>query len=199
VVPAQASTSGAILLKTQNAGVNGVSGKLKFITGTSSFGNTGLYSLTTGLAKYGNGGNISLAVGTGDSGDGGNVKITAGETTMAKSPQGTDQFGGSIGIVAGHGSGTEAGHGGRMNITGGLGASFSGGSVRFHSGFGTRSSSGNVTVMSANSGELGVSGRMIIRTGTSSAGNTGWINITRSEAAAPLSRIQCVCCASAIT
>ena len=99
-----------------------------------------------------------MTVGTGDGGTGGAMTLTAGDTSAANAA------GGSLDITAG--SSTTSGAGGAVSISGGVGASGLGGAVTVSSGVGTDTSSGAVLMESSNAGNNGVSGNMVLKTGT---------------------------------
>jgi hypothetical protein len=67
--------------RTPNAGKEGVSGSVRFDTGTSSDGHSGSFDVTTGSAHQGHRGSVTITVGPGDEGGGGDVLLAAGETT----------------------------------------------------------------------------------------------------------------------
>lgn len=192
------TSSGPFSLRTPNAGGTGVSGEISISTGTSSAGNTGAILMGTGEATAGHGGDVRIRVGTGHSDDGGNILISAGETTAA------GFTGGNVVITAGEGSSTytyDGGDGGVVQIFGGAGQGgmdeddggnvevsggyarvARGGSFLVRTGFGETSSSGIIDIATANAGQKGVSGDIDLSTGTSSLGNTGYINIETGEA-----------------
>ena len=96
-----ATTSGAIVIRSANAGDAGVSGVLIFSSGSSSSGTTGSVSIGSGAATDGKGGAVSITVGSGDSGAGGELTLTAGKSTVLT--------GGAIGITSGQGAATTSG------------------------------------------------------------------------------------------
>ena len=67
--------------------------------------------------------------------------------------------------------------GGNIELFGGVAAFATGGSFLFQSGYGASSSSGFVALVTANAGELGVSGSIALSTGTTSLGNSGYVFI----------------------
>merc|ERR1711988_937045 len=83
-----ATSSGAITIRTANAGVSGSSGKLVFSSGTTSGGNSGALFLGSGKATGGRGGLVEITVGDGDTGTGGYVMISGGRTIATSFPGG---------------------------------------------------------------------------------------------------------------
>ena len=93
-----ATSSGAVVLKTSDAGVDGVSGLMSFTTGTTSSGSSGLMQLNTGnAAGSGKAGSITVSVGTADQNEGGRIAVSAGTTS--------DTTGGLISLRSGATSG----------------------------------------------------------------------------------------------
>ena len=70
------TSSGAVVIESQNAGTTGTSGSLQFRTGTSSSGASGKIAIATGVAKAaGEGGAIKMAV---EGLNGGDILMSAG-------------------------------------------------------------------------------------------------------------------------
>jgi len=106
-----AHTSGSIVIKTRNAGTNGISGSLVFSSGTSTSGYSGSLSLGTGTAVKGKAGDIAVTVGSGDQG-GGAITLTAGGSSHASNTAG------DVAITAGT-STTSGGTGGNVVVKAG--------------------------------------------------------------------------------
>ena len=159
-----------------------MSGEITLDTGMSYY-KSGDITLATGTSNSAAGGEIKLSVGDATSGDGGNLEFTAGEATA-------EAFdGGFVTIAGGHGShsGDPGGEGGMVELTGGkasganmydLGggvymyggdaASGTGGSLSLKSGVGLTTSSGDIALVTFNSGSTGVAGKIDLTSGTSS-------------------------------
>jgi hypothetical protein len=56
----KSTASGAVTIRTANAGTSGASGSFSVFTGVSSSGSSGSVSLSTGVASAGSGGNVSV-------------------------------------------------------------------------------------------------------------------------------------------
>ena len=126
-------------------------------TGVSSAGNSGEIKIASGDAYRevsprnpkkvsGSGGGITLSVGTGDWGNGGDVSISAGSTRSMDALRALKQ---------------------PVNSTGG--------SVVIASGGSQESSSGDISILTADSGREGVSGYLKLKTGEASSGTAGYI------------------------
>jgi len=119
------------------------------------------------ISQKSTGGNVMLFAGHGtnydrwDGGNGGNIELIAG---------------------AGHGHNRETDFGGDVIITGGASAFSNGGSFSMKSGPGLEGSSGNVTIVSDNSGRVGVSGSVNVSSGFSRWGSSGDITLKTGEA-----------------
>merc|ERR1712167_300039 len=87
--------------------------------------------------------------------------------------------GGDISIVVGDGNVLDGGHiymyAGKSNADGTKDAT--GGSISMISGFGTKSTSGTIIIRTLNAGVAGVSGELVLSTGTTSNGASGSIRI----------------------
>eukprot|EP00232_Nephroselmis_pyriformis_P028735 CAMPEP_0182854040 /NCGR_PEP_ID=MMETSP0034_2-20130328/1020_1 /TAXON_ID=156128 /ORGANISM="Nephroselmis pyriformis, Strain CCMP717" /LENGTH=3798 /DNA_ID=CAMNT_0024984833 /DNA_START=206 /DNA_END=11599 /DNA_ORIENTATION=+ len=150
--------SGPVVIRSENSGGEGVSGALEMNTGSSCNGDSGDITLTSGSSFYGHGGDILLSVGTGNTGKGGNVELTAGRTM--------DNYGA----------------GGDVLVTAGIADFDVGGDVVMASGKSTSTSSGTVTIKTDDAGFYGVSGFMLMRTGTATAGTSGRIDVLTGNA-----------------
>jgi hypothetical protein len=75
------TTTGSFTVQTPNAGYNGGSGSLNFITGKTTAANSGSVAFSTGRALKGHGGDFVVIVGSGTLGDGGDANITAGDSS----------------------------------------------------------------------------------------------------------------------
>ena len=120
------STSGAILLRTTDAGSGGASGELALTSGTASCGDSGRLNFETGTAASGTGGFVCCIVGQGRSGIGGGISVTAGITAAEEEDR--RNSGGCVSVAAG-----AATRGGDGTIAAGDGASASGGSIDLRS------------------------------------------------------------------
>jgi len=167
-------------------------------------------ALMTGNSTDGEGGSIELFAGSSavttvysrsriEGVDGPDVSLKAGDAISQKSTggnvmlfagHGTNQDrwdggnGGSIELIAGagHGHNRETDFGGDVIITGGASAFSNGGSFLMKSGPSLEGSSGNVTIVSDNSGRVGVSGSLNVSSGFSRWGSSGDIMIKTGEA-----------------
>merc|ERR1719161_2975981 len=95
------TSSGAVIVKTVNAGAKGASGKLSFTSGTTSSGASGSIELYTGDATNGEGGDILLSVGKSLTHVGGDVRGVGGDSTPLT--------GGAISFNTGEGTYTSSG------------------------------------------------------------------------------------------
>ena len=159
--------------------------------------------IITGDSADGQGGAIELVAGSstenyssrrkGSGVDGANVEMKAGDATSAMSTGGDvrlyaghglsrDRYdggaGGSIELIAGgaHGLST-IDTGGDISLTGGAASQSTGGSVIIKSGPSHETSSGDMDIFTDDSGKLGVSGSINMRTGHSEYGTNGEITI----------------------
>ena len=64
-----------------------------------------------------------------------------------------------------------------MTINGGDGSTALGGFITISSGVGTATSSRSVATLTSNAGTVGVSGDLVLSTGTASVGNSGALDI----------------------
>jgi len=101
------STSGAILLRTTDAGSGGASGELALTSGTASCGDSGRLNFETGTAASGTGGFVCCIVGQGRSGIGGGISVTAGITAAEEEDR--RNSGGCVSVAAGAPHGAETG------------------------------------------------------------------------------------------
>ena len=165
-------------MQTANAGTAGVSGLLIFSTGTASSGVSGEVYLGTGSSQVGNSGAISIGSGTATNGRGGAVTLTVGN--------GNSGWGGSLTMSAGLTTGT-ASTGGKVSIVTGYSSTASSGDmllqVRFLSWDSvlfcvflclllTHLDISISILQTANAGAAGVSGLIILSTGTASSTTT---------------------------
>merc|ERR1711871_320289 len=126
-------SSGAVSIRTQNAGKSGVSGALTFATGTTSNGDSGSITLSTGVANSGKAGGISLSIGSGNYQGGGNININGGQSNHATQSDSLSQTSGNILVVGGD---SNSGAGGNVEITAGAGVK-NGGNVYIKPGSGS--------------------------------------------------------------
>merc|ERR1711871_755287 len=126
-------SSGAVSIRTQNAGKSGVSGALTFATGTTSNGDSGSITLSTGVANSGKAGGISLSIGSGNYQGGGNININGGQSNHATQSDSLSQTSGNILVVGGD---SNSGTGGDLEITAGAGVN-SGGNIYIKPGSGS--------------------------------------------------------------
>merc|ERR550514_286175 len=114
---------------------------------------------------------IIRTLNAGVSGVSGELVFSTGTTTTGAS--------GDISIVVGDGNVLDGGHiylyAGKSNAAGDTGAT--GGSISMISGFGTKSTSGTIIIRTLNAGIAGVSGELMLSTGTTSTGASGDISI----------------------
>ncbi len=143
-----ATTSGAFVVRTVNAGTKGVSGMLAFISGTTSSGTSGSITMATGKAVNGKGGDILVSIGSGNAGNGGDILLYSTKAV-----------------------------GGEIVIKGGRGESYSGGSFSLLTGEGTSTSSGAIIIKTVNAGVKGTSGKLSFTSGTTSSGASGSIEL----------------------
>ena len=68
-------TSGAVVVKTMNAGTSGVSGTLSFATGTTSSGASGKVIIASGYSNGGRSGDVALSVGPSSSSKRGRLRL----------------------------------------------------------------------------------------------------------------------------
>ena len=126
----------------------------------SRSGNSGKIMIATGAADKdkkplfgkeptGAGGSIEISVGEGTWGDGGSIEISAGTTTAAKSSTAYN----GVGMI-----------------------DATGGSIKMNSGDSKQTSSGAISIATADSGFVGVSGELSLNTGSASHGNAGYIS-----------------------
>lgn len=163
------------------------SGGIAIQTGDSESSTSGAIRVETGQSTNGSGGSLNFRIGEGTFGDGGLVKIKAGESTMSGSRGGDVMIdaglgssmhsvnggdGGEIYMKGGVSLGTSGtDNGGAIALSGGNAFAGFGGSLLFASGTGT--SSGHVAINTADSGDKGVSGGVVISTGDSKSGDSG--------------------------
>merc|ERR1711871_1287093 len=127
-------SSGAVSIRTQNAGDSGVSGALTFATGTTSNGDSGDIAISSGSAASGKGGSISVTVGQSSVGPGGSITMNGGQTSA------NSQSGGSVSLTGGQSTGSGS-SGGGIYLTGGQSSSGAGGSIIIKPGAGSSSGS----------------------------------------------------------
>ena len=127
----------------------------------------------------GSGGSIAILVGSGTN-IGGAFSVTASNSSGAANGVGSvvsgstsTSIGGSLTLASGIGNTS----GGTVTIDGGDGSAASDGSITIPSGIGTATSSGIVVVSTSNAGTVGVSGDLLLSTGTLSVGNSGTLDI----------------------
>ena len=101
-----------------------------------------------GKEPTGAGGSIEISVGEGTWGDGGSIEISAGTTTAAKSSTAYN----GVGMI-----------------------DATGGSIQIKSGESKQTSSGAISIATADSDLVGVSGELSLNTGSASHGNAGYI------------------------
>lgn len=173
------TTSGSFVLRTPNAGKQGVSGSVRFDTGTSSDGHSGSFEVTTGSAHQGHCDRVTITVGLGDGGDDGDVLLTAGETTddamacgrvelrggLVSSHNGDENVVGSAGALVGSDVRSEddedLGDGG-VTLTFGLGDSCSCGSIILLTGVGSSTLAAASTWPRQTRGKRRVSGSLTV-------------------------------------
>ncbi|MEM1063682.1 MAG: hypothetical protein AAGJ97_15260, partial [Planctomycetota bacterium] len=103
------------------------------------------------------------------------MTLQAGEGSSTYQFDGGD--GGKVQIYGGAAQGgLEVDDGGNVEVAGGYARCGRGGSLIARTGYGEATSSGIVDIATANGGSSGVSGSIDFSTGTSSAGNSGYIN-----------------------
>merc|ERR1719478_1489527 len=119
-------------------------------------GVSGELMFSTGTTSCGASGDVSIGTGTASLGDGGDISVVVGD--------GDTLDGGMIYMYAG-----------KSNAAVNTGAT--GGSISMISGFGTKSTSGTIIIRTLNAGIAGVSGELMLSTGTTSTGASGDISI----------------------
>jgi hypothetical protein len=181
-----AASSGSVVVSSAPAAAKGgTSGDLVLQSGTA--GSSGSVAVASSDAVKGRSGDINMEVGSSVSKDGASFNVVGGAAQHAG-------VGGRVSFRSGDVSNVEGGTGGNVLMSGGSSRGKSvrsiGGNVQFRAGrsaigrggtihvqsgraTGAKAKSGRVEVSSANSGSLGVSGRLGLRTGKSSGGSTG--------------------------
>ena len=192
------TTSGAISILTANGAYSQQSsGTLSIATGTANSGSTGVLTIVTGASNWGISGDVNVATGNVASGTSGSITISSGGVSVS----------GQAGSINGNscsllfcvvyllmlslfrqfsavlvGSGTSS-NGGKLVLSAGNTAEFvntgsaTGGSVSITTGFSTYLSSGPMLLQTANAGTGGVSGLLVLSTGTASIGTSGGLYV----------------------
>ena len=104
---------------------------------------------------------------------GGAVQVTGGLSAGGQ--------GGAVVLQGGETIDVDGGAGGSVELVGGESAEGTGGAVLIASGMGRSLTSGEVVVRSEMSGPGGVSGRVLVQTGTSCAGDSGGISLVTGQ------------------
>ncbi len=155
------------------------SGGVSIASGSVKNGHSGGVSLSTGSSTAGQAGNISIATGSSDSGSGASIFLLAGDSSEPEQPPG------DMNVVGGNSIGYGS-RGGLVNLRGGDGSA-TGGSVNISSGYSSLLSSGAILLNTANGGEVGNSGVVSLKTGSTIEGETGQITLSSGSSASSAS------------
>ncbi len=175
-------TSGSATIKTHDLSsrnLNAESGSLSIASGSVENGQSGIVSLSTGSSMAGQAGKISITTGSSDSGSGASIFLIAGNSSEHGRPSG------DVNVIGGNSFGYGS-RGGMVNLHGGNGSE-TGGPVHISSGYSPWLSSGEILLDTANSGEVGNSGGISLKTGNAVEGETGTITLSSGSFASSAS------------
>ncbi len=175
-------TSGSATIKTHDLSsrnLNAESGSVSIASGSVENGQSGIVSLSTGSSMAGQAGKISITTGSSDSGSGASIFLIAGNSSEHGRPSG------DVNVIGGNSFGYGS-RGGMVNLHGGNGSE-TGGPVHISSGYSPWLSSGEILLDTANSGEVGNSGGISLKTGNAVEGETGTITLSSGSSASSAS------------